>query len=467
MNLCILPLEHGSPIIKGEYGLDPCSARGIVRISHKQRLSLSRAPLLINSISVILKGQRVVKIWDSLTCSLSFKCEESFLELKEYLLHEPETIPYGRVLELPFEILLPKPQAADKNPGSVKYLPPSFYVGGMSSVGYGHHYECTVKYLLNAELVGEVGNSESLINASAPLSSEALDVPLLVFNPTNIVALMWPETRRWRSLPGMAVLEYDIELGSIAMGPGDPLKLVYRMRLTKHAIKKNIRIKKVHFMLKETHTIGECFTDDRDNPEHCRIRIKNTVTLINFPLKASDFKPSKLRAIRRNHDDITEHQIALESSNQSKCFSSGQEGFWDNGTGLFSENILYIPPRGKIIPSTSDCYLNSTGRKHGVTLHMDISHSLQVTVEFSGADSITMCGSCVIYPIGKVDYAHLFDTNPGILPTPDYEKVVGCECWVPDYADPDEALDPTSVKLSSDALAAIEAIYGASDDPSV
>lgn len=456
MNLCIIPLEHGSQFTKGEYGLTSCTVRGIVRVSHKQRLPLHREPLLINSLSVSLKGQRIARIWDSLTCSLSFKCAENFLDLEEYLLREPETIQYGKVVDLPFEILLPGPRDTGE---SREYLPPTFVVGGMSAVGYGHQYECAVRYTLSAKMAGEQVSSDGVSSGQVPLVSDPVEIPLVLYNPAHLMSLMWPEARRWRSLPGMNILDYDIELGYVAMGPGDPLRLVYNMRLTDHAVKKNIRIKKVLFMLRETHAIGECYTDCGSTTEHCKVRVKNTITLINFPLKASDFKSSK----RRPHKRYADYPDGEGSSGllfPSKGFSPGSENYWDNGISLFSRNILHVPARGKSTPCTGEKYLNlSNYKRRGVSPHIDISHTLQVTVEFSGAESITMRGSCNIFPVGRADYSPLFNTSPEVFPTPDYEKVVGCECWVPSYADTGETHYSTGIKLSSDAVTAVTAAY--------
>lgn len=100
-----------------------------------------------------------------------------------------------------------------------------------------------------------------------------------VYDPRLLPFLLMPEERIWKSHLGSTPVEYDITISNGVFGPGDVLKLSYKLLVNYHLALRGARVRRIHFALKEMHTVGEdrcCAQDD--------LRFESWYSLISISL---------------------------------------------------------------------------------------------------------------------------------------------------------------------------------------
>ncbi|KAJ3017276.1 UNVERIFIED_CONTAM: hypothetical protein HDU68_011769 [Siphonaria sp. JEL0065] len=81
-------------------------------------------------------------------------------------------------------------------------------------------------------------------------------ISFLIHDPRQLPLLLQPDGKRWRSAPGDSPLEYEIEITSTTLGPGDQFSFLYRLAVARDAAAKGVRVKKVVLILREHKTLG-------------------------------------------------------------------------------------------------------------------------------------------------------------------------------------------------------------------
>ncbi|KAJ3157791.1 hypothetical protein HDU89_000170 [Geranomyces variabilis] len=469
-------------LLHGYYGLEECCVRGVVRISHQPGGRGSGRPLRIKSLSVVLKGKASCMYVDPKDAIDLSTREDVLLYRTVDLLTEAEAVPCNTVVQIPFEIPFPPDPDPDSLPPpppgtspSPHLLPPSMTFFGRQAASV-NTYQGRITYEVTATLI-EVPTS---ILGMIPLSPATHVVtnslsPFTVYDPRLLPTLLHPDIRRWRSAPGAIPVEYDIEVGSMAMGPGDTLRFAYRIVVASDSVRKGVRIKKVALALREHHMVGEQTCQGRvDDPydpvERTGTKVKGYTELLRWE-QAEESAPV--------NDD------AFELSNMSSSFSSHRRGhirgrpataeksplprpgfICRGGDGLYAESemLLKIPPAGSFAPTTAKiAQPPPVPYNYGADLPalVEVRHTLQVTIEFTGADKLVMESGCVLASVGREDCGRMLDRDPEIAPPLDYDKIVGgADVWVPEYAERDELADALR-DLDEDALAAIRAVLAA------
>ncbi|KAL2915306.1 hypothetical protein HK105_205171 [Polyrhizophydium stewartii] len=352
--------------------------------------------------------------------------------------------------------------------------------------------------------------------------------PFVTYDPRLLPTVMHPDPRRWRSAPGAAPIEYDIEVGAIALGPNDPIRFAYRMVVDPESARRGVRVRKVSFVLKETHIVGEgrcCALDDRSR--HYAVhkppaRVKGVTELLRWehveysPASHSDFSRSLSSAFglafgvgsSSSHPSSSSSLAAAAaaagggavgttsgarssslaasaatgstasprpSASHGGATSSGTRGFNGGpgpssgvlelthlrepqksigtlhrpgtrggaGDGMYVENatILHVPALGGFAPSTAkpiipdDDHICKKIRPRKALLQ--VRHSVQVSIEFIGAEKMSIESGVYLLPVGHDECVRVLDEDPEILPNLDYDKIVGIEVWVPEYSERD------------------------------
>eukprot|EP00842_Homolaphlyctis_polyrhiza_P001988 jgi/Hompol1/2790/HPOL_000382-RA len=316
-----------------------------------------------------------------------------------------------------------------------------------------------------------------------------------------IPLIMHPDPRRWRSAPGAIPAEYDFEVGSIALGPNDTLRFAYRLVVNSESARQGVRVHKVTFSLKETHIIGEdrcCALDDRtqsfllhkqparvkgskellhwENVEYSAMSAffssRNSKSAAQTPPAAS----ARASTSRNYQNENSNYAPALDTSDDPSSFElmrlrepsksiepllrPGTRGGAGDGIYVETEAMLRIPPLGSFTPTTpkliipDDDHICKKVRPRKALIQ--VRHSIQVTLDFIGADRITIESGVYLLPVGHDECARILEEDPEILPSLDYDKIVGIEVWVPEYAprdpvfaDPENASDATPDQTSS------------------
>jgi hypothetical protein len=65
---------------------------------------------------------------------------------------------------------------------------------------------------------------------------------------------------------------------------------------------------------------------------------------------------------------------------------------------------------------------------------MNIRHVYKVTIHLLNYESTTVEAGCYVSAVNKKSCERLFLTDPEILPSLDYDKLIGIENWVPEYS---------------------------------
>ncbi|KAI8914795.1 hypothetical protein DFJ77DRAFT_34609 [Powellomyces hirtus] len=464
-------------LLQGYYGLEECSVRGVVRISHQPGFRSGSRPLRIKSLAVTLSGKAICMFADMREAIDLTKREHILLHQTVSLLAEPESVPLGTVIEIPFDI--PLPPDPDPNtlppppPGtnaSPHLLPPSMCFFGSNI----NSYQGRVVYEVVATLTEVASTALGFIPLSPTVHSATTSLnPFCVYDPRLLPTLLHPDIRRWRSAPGAIPVEYDIEVGAMAMGPGDTLRFAYRIVVASDSARKGVRVKKISLALREHHVVGEqtCHgrAENSEDPiERSGAKVKGMVELLRWEqaeespeTSNSTFELSTMRSPdRRVH-------MGLSAGGKSPL---PRPGFiCRGGDGLYaeSETSLKIPDVGSFAPTTAKITQPPPVPPDGESLpaHVEVRHSLQVTIEFIGADKLVMESGCVLSSVGREDCGKLLDHDPEIAPALDYDKIVGgADVWVPEYTEEDELAEAVK-SLSEEALEAIRAVLAAEAEP--
>ncbi|KAI9017842.1 hypothetical protein BC832DRAFT_537064 [Gaertneriomyces semiglobifer] len=438
--LSIRPLPTYNTLLHGHYGLETCVIRGIITIQHSATL-LSSKPLRVASLNVAFRGQSwCIYPTESLETA---KRTHLFLYRSVDVLTEMETIPCGNKVELPFEIVFPSdpdPDALPPPPPGVNpsphLLPPSMAFLGTS--GADHPYQGHIDY----EVIATLTEPPTLF-AAGKVHTATATIPLKVYDPRLLPTLLHPDFRRWRSAPGAVPVEYDVEVGAIAMGPGDPLRFAYRVVVANEAARKGVRLKRISLCLREHHVVGEqrcqgTVYNPYDPIEKRGDRIKGSTEL--FRWEGNEILPTttdgefELASIQRR---TSTRRRNTSSTTSDKALP--RPGYLTRGgDGLYAESeiTLRIPELGSFSPTTAKPPLPPPVPENSAPLpaHIEVRHTLQVAIEFIGADKLVMESVCVLSSVSQTDIAALLDTDAEVVPGLDYEKVVGKEVWVPEYS---------------------------------
>ncbi|TPX72135.1 hypothetical protein SpCBS45565_g00735 [Spizellomyces sp. 'palustris'] len=473
--IAILPLPDTNNLLQGFYGIEQCSVRGLVRISHEPGFaSLTRrtGPLRIQSMSITLSGVALC-LYTDISEGLDVTKREHVLLFKTVdLLTEIEVVLPGTVLEIPFDVPFPPdPDPATLPPPppgttpSPHLLPPSSAFLGRQSGGV-NTYQGRVTYEVTATLTEVVGGAFSSIFGAVPTTRTATASlhPFQVYDPRLLPTLLHPDIRRWRSAPGAVPVEYDIEVGSVAMGPGDPLRFAYRVVVASESARKGVRLKKISLVLREHHVVGEQRCQGRvDDPEfpieRKGTKVKGTTELLRWE-QTEQLPEASDGEFELSH--IPRKETIRSPSEKSPLPRPGL--ICRGGDGLYaeSETVLRIPSLGGFAPSTAKITNPPPVPAEGTLLpaHVEVRHSLQVIIEFIGADKLVMESGCVLASVGKDDCDVLLREEPALVPPLDYDKVVGGEVWVPEYTPRDELADEVK-HMSGEALEAVWAVLRA------
>ena len=69
---------------------------------------------------------------------------------------------------------------------------------------------------------------------------------------------------------------------------------------------------------------------------------------------------------------------------------------------------------------------------------LEIHHSIKVTVELQGAEKFTIESSVIVSSVSRNNCLKVLEQIPEIVPALDYERVMGTDVWVPEYAEKDD-----------------------------
>ncbi|KAI8823183.1 uncharacterized protein EV422DRAFT_566041 [Fimicolochytrium jonesii] len=501
-NVSLLPLPGFSSLLQGRYGIEQCCVRGFVRIAHEPaaiRLGTAAKPLRIQQLEVVLSGKATTAYTDVAEGLDTVTRENVLLHKQVSLLTEVETVPPGSVLDIPFEIPFPPDPDPDSLPPpppgtnpSPHLLPPSMACMGRQASTI-NSYTGKISYEVIAKLtevpsvaLGLFALSPTVRTATASLN------PFCVYDPRLLPTLLHPDIRRWRSAPGAVPVEYDVEVGAIAMGPGDSLRFAYRIVVAPESARKGVRLKRVCLSLREHHVIGEqrCqgLPDDPYNPiERVGTRVKGMSELLRWEQSESvpestesEYELSDFRSSPRHSPRTRPLRIPPSSSSTSDSTQLHPQpspprhpekhplprpGFicrGGDGLSAESETMLHIPSTGGFAPTTAKPLPPTPIPPHNLPppAHIETRHSLQVSIDFYGADKLVMESGCVLASVGREECGRVVDEDPEIVPVLDYEKVVGVELWVPEYRERESVAEMVE-GLSEETVRAIRAMLRA------
>ncbi|KAJ3256856.1 hypothetical protein HK103_005100 [Boothiomyces macroporosus] len=427
----ILPLPGTDSLLEGYYGLEECQVRGIVRIHCSTVLE-------IHSLSVSISGTIETRFSDVLqTFDGNYRIKTLFLE-SVCLLDDFTLEPTSAYLDIPFVLTIPHhdPITPGFGPCSQLFPPSSTVLGGSGLSKYtGKTYYTVTAQLAKPSAFPWINN---IIKTEVKLS------PFYVYDPRLIPLLLHPEERRWKSHVGATPLEYDIEVGSSVYGPGDKIRFAYRMLVNSEAAMRGVRILRVNFALKEVHTVGEdrcCARDDLDFPiwGHGRpTRVRGSTEIVRW--HRTEYSPSA--------ESSTSYEQYFRNMSRSGKYDglAIPDRVYPKGDGIYAEHEAYIqlPSYGGFVPTTarpiipSDDHICREIRPRAA--FVQVRHVISVCIELRFADRITIDGGCYLADVGKKECELMLEKEVEIMPTLDYNKVIGLEVWVPEYQEKDEYL---------------------------
>lgn len=252
MNISIHTLPERSSFVSGLYGLESVSLQGLVVISRPRHTPWP----FIESLTVTLEGLTTAEFSplgsssDTLTrrrthCNLSLELLDQ-LDLRDAAKSE-------RTLCIPFDLLLPD---SIHEPGetpaqiSARLMPPSFsFTARASLASSASLYSARTTFTLTAELV--IPQPNPILSAlSSPIITRTASTkvaPWVVFDPRQIQRNVMKDGKVWRSAPETEPLEYDVGLERVVMGPGDELRVHYRLAIARSAARCGVRLDGVRY----------------------------------------------------------------------------------------------------------------------------------------------------------------------------------------------------------------------------
>jgi hypothetical protein len=281
------------------------------------------------------------------------------------------------------------------------------------------------------------------------VEKSSVTVPFPVYDPRLICGMLYPEQRRWKSHIGQKPLEYDIFVHSSVYGPRDNLQLTYRLLVNDHHARRGTRVRKVSLSIKEIHSVGEARCCSRDD-DHFNwyhgypFRVRGNKEVLSWSMyeypppddpypKARVFRPIK-----------SEKYQGLATN---PVFSTSDGIYVDRTVNIEMPDLgVFAPSTGRIlIPPDDNVCKNVRPR----AAFCQIRHIVQVTVELLYGESITVDANIYLSSISKKRCLELLETEGEVLPSLDYEKLIGLQEWVPEYHREDPlgvTLDPELVK---------------------
>jgi hypothetical protein len=278
--------------------------------------------------------------------------------------------------------------------------------------------------------------SAELVSKSFPFPSTThatVGIPFLYHDPVQIQKLLYSLPKIWKSGPAAHPCEYYFDLQSDSWGPGEDLILDYRIALSSEAERAGTRISQIFVTLKENQTAGDCFGNTYTVPCDIVKWRQDEYSQLILPKE-------ELLELKRSGSDIV---LMGDMSRQSqiKPILPSQPLGGSSSDGLYAESQVRFRIPYSIHPTTIAANrLPETEGRHAV---LTIQHVLLVEIELSGYESRMMFKVPVqIATVSKSYCLQLLQTHPHILPTLDYDHVVGGDIWVPEYS-PGDPMFPT------------------------
>ncbi|KAJ3377420.1 hypothetical protein HDU84_008664 [Entophlyctis sp. JEL0112] len=501
-----------SPFVYGYAGLEPCFVRGVVHIA-----CATRVPLAVGKLIISFKGVQTLAYTKE--SGETVKCEKILVHLKETLL-ENETLHCPCELSLPFQLSLPDAPASQtdlmKSAVRLANLPvQSMHVKGVFS--YGSGFESETNYFLLAELVPPSLSPNSLLAVltAPPVHQARTQVyPFIAHDPRQLPLLLQPDSKRWRSAPGDSPLEYEVELSATTFGPGDALRVQYRLAVARDAAARGVRVNKVTVILREHRTISTTTgnldgeeNDAEDEPSerldsHADDDVRSSIGARLFVAKIKTKS-----AARSSHENVTKSKNAKNTFKVGKVemaelrprrkLAAGMSSYtpshllpttaysydhvpssrwntsvlgepefadgWSSGPGgdgLYVENEIEIeipstflctPDTFKPPPDSSLTFPNFHNHVYQTLPYVEVKHTVQVRVDLEGVEKpIVMECWAVVASVGKKQCGALLEHRIDLMPILDYERVVGKEVWVPAYEKFDSFLGSPGGSESTD-----------------
>ncbi|KAI9203587.1 uncharacterized protein BJ171DRAFT_137120 [Polychytrium aggregatum] len=487
-SVSVRPLPDEATFVNGYYGLSPASVRGLVRLT-----ALDRWSVRVKHLRVYLRGKQTC------SCQPSYEVVNRertlFSEIYADLL-ENEILPPETILDIPFDLPFPDaPEDYNRPPthaypsATPYFLPASSHLLGVTNRSYP--YEAHTVYELHVELQ----ELPSTFYRPGPRTASERVEGFVVYDPRLIPRILHPETRQWRSAPRAYPCEYDVDVQPTVLGPGDDLHFNYRVSISSDAANEGIRIKRVRLLLREHHLVGDnrgsyvrgvleiLRWEQNEGPDahpvmggyelaELRPRSEMIVPKNRMSLESdggsvgTDSGPGPSRRSLNSFDDhagssssrrdLGDAPMGLNFSNDSvdsqprrhHFYASYRPsllprlgGYGGGGDGLYAETevVLRIPSRGGFYPTTprsNEEPLPDHDIQTGQTpARIDVKHSIQITIELEGAEKIVVECGCCLTSVGKKECAALLESEPHLVPTLDYDKVVGGEVWHPPYSE--------------------------------
>ncbi len=394
-------------------------------------------------------------------------------------------------LSLPFELILPENN--DKLhpliPFSCKFEHNTGPFGTSSSATF----KGEIKTELSASIIEIVTEPDTFMQSmfhhypTKKRHSTETELEFPVFYPMHIPKLFFAEPKQWRSAIGTYPCEYDFHLTNSVISPGDELILSYRIAVSEEAKRKGIRIHGVRFILKEIHSVGDSFRasvatetievskwEQYEQPDVLSLLshsstsfssfsnaseqqhgssgqvlsgsssivqspTSNPVSLFHSLTDTQQWQDTSIVALEEfNSPTIQQHQHPekdVSIISRSTAFRGG-----GSGDGIYAEceGIIKIPPEYLTIynATTPKSIELNTLASHIPVAYIQVKHVVRVDIELVGHERKAFECNVIMLPTSKQALKEILEDQPGILPSPEYDRVVGGETWIPTYHPP-------------------------------
>ena len=271
MSIAILTLPGTTSLTHGYYGLEECVARGILRIY------CPTSEFNVNTLTISLEGKMESAFWDPEIVFDKHKRRTQLIFNTQRILSSRTLFKSG-FTDIPFEIPFPPHEAIGHGFGaSTQLLPGTLNLYGSTDF---LQYSGQITYQLEAKMT--IPNGLAFLSSTV---SSIIEFPFQVYDPRLILNMLNPIPRQWKSHIRDIPIEYDIEIDSNTVGPGDFINFKYKILVNSTFAQIGLRVHKVMLSLKEYHYVGDarcCFMDDRENWMHGQAqRVMGT---LDFPL---------------------------------------------------------------------------------------------------------------------------------------------------------------------------------------
>jgi hypothetical protein len=426
----ILPLPESTGFVTGFYGLEACYFRGIVRIHLMEHISIKELKLSVQG--------RLDTTFLHTHSDISANSRTKILYSQEFVLLQDIELEHLEYFDVPFEV-----QIQLHDPISNGFGPCSELLAGSTSIVGGDNYKqysAKVYYTVKSKL-----KLTTPIPFYYSIQEAVVNVPLKVYDPRLLCGMLNPEQRIWKSHVGQAPLEYDIFINSCVYGPKDVLELSYMLMIDDKYAQKGVRVQRVSLIIKEIHIVGEgrcCRRDDDPSLWYhgSPIRVRGSKEILNW--STVEYPPP---------DNPYPRQKIARFSSSGKYHGLATNPQYSTSDGIYVKRTVKItmPDLSKFTPSTGriiyppDDYICKNLNPRDSFLQ--VRHVVQVSVELKYGETFTVDAIVYMSSISKERCQFLLQTEGEVVPTLDYEKVVGLDAWVPEYKEK----DPLSIVLDS------------------